>query len=231
MARALSRISGRLLCFVLLAVLASCSTSYKVRYEPHRGVDVGAPALAGTRIGVLRPADARQWTQTFGTQAESWLFNQDGLTFGVTYDGREFTPIPELVQALLVKELRAAGVDAVAVDAAPNETDAAAIMSAGRTSKSDWLIGGRVLMFQFNYEKRMFSCLACRSATLEVWILRPEHGIVLLRRTYSFSDQEEGGGLGFHEENTYKLLNVVFRRVADEVVNEVIRAVASDRGK
>ncbi len=139
--------SGRALVWLAL-VGCGCTTtttplSVELRYSADAAPVAQAEALAGARIGVGRFADSRQLLGN-DMHAASFVAHDGNYDLGVTWQGRTFAPVPVVVQALLIEELRHAGLSAEPIDAVVPPGDVAAARAAGERDHVDVVLGGDI---------------------------------------------------------------------------------------
>ena len=115
--------------------------SIEVRYSADAAHVPQAEALASARIGVALFNDKRPHASN-DLHAASYVAHDASYDLGVSYGGRTFAPIAEVVQGLLVDELRHAGLNAEPLSAEVGPIDAAAAREAGEREHVDVVLGG-----------------------------------------------------------------------------------------
>jgi hypothetical protein len=139
---------------LLLFVVSGCATtatplSVDVRYNADAARLQNAEALAGARIAVGRFRDARP-RRAGDMHAASYVGHDGSYDVGLTWRGRTFTAVPNVVQGLIVEELEHAGFSVEAVDATIGPGDSEAARAAGEKAHGDVVLGGEIreLIFQ-----------------------------------------------------------------------------------
>ena len=132
----------------LLLVVSGCATastplSVDVRYNADAAKLQNAEALAGARIAVGRFRDSRP-RRAGDMHAASYVGHDGSYDVGLTWRGRTFTAVPEVVQGLMVEELEHAGLSVEAVDATIRPGDSEAARAAGEKAHGDVVLGGEI---------------------------------------------------------------------------------------
>lgn len=138
----------------LLLLMSGCATSstplsVDVRYNADAARLQNAEALAGARIAVGRFRDTRP-RRAGDLHAASYVGHDGSYDVGLTWRGRTFTAVPDVVQGLIVEELEHAGLSVDAVDTPIGPGDSEAARVAAEKAHGDVVLGGEIreLIFQ-----------------------------------------------------------------------------------
>src|SRR3989442_3102824 len=92
-----------------LAALTGCTRSLEISYAPALYRLPQADSLQGIVLGVAKPEDRRATVVQSDPDNLTYVMRQGAWRFGLTYKGREFVPVADLVQMLFVEEFGRAG--------------------------------------------------------------------------------------------------------------------------
>lgn len=215
---------------VLLAVLGAtgCTRSLEVAYAPSLYRLPEADQLKGTVLGVATFEDRRSFIDRTEPQSAGYFMQMHAWRFGLTYKGREYVPVADLVQSLFVDEFTRAGIETRPIPKVLTKDTVPAMRAAGEKHAATHVLGGRVLVFEVVNEEKVFTIISRRAVTLELTLLQVRSGDLALETTVTQNDrQDEGMGI-LHTTNADRLMNGVFRRVVTEVVEQVARKLALD---
>jgi hypothetical protein len=128
--------------------MSGCATtssplSVDVRYNADAARLQNADTLAGARIAVGRFRDVRP-RRASDMHAVSYVGHDGSYDVGLTWRGRTFAAVPEVVQGLIVEELEHAGLSVEAVDATIRPGDNDAARAAGEKAHGDLVLGGEI---------------------------------------------------------------------------------------
>jgi len=215
---------------VLLAgsAVSGCggTMSLDMNYSPALYRLQQADQWRGIALGVAKLEDRRSWIDPTNPESLGYVMQQGAFRFGLTYDGRKYVPVSDLVQTLFVEEFTRAGVEAKAIPKILTKDNVADTVEAGRQAGTAYVLGGRVLVFEIVNETGVWTVTSRRSVTLEITLVRVQGGDVALDSNVSLTDrQDEGMGVR-HSTNVDRLMNNVFRRVVTQVVEQVTAKLA-----
>ncbi len=148
----------------------------------------------------------------------------------MTIDGKEFTPVDQLIRDSLGLELGRVGARVVPIDAVLGASDLAKYDAAGSASKVDYVIGGDIVIFEFVNEQGLLTVTSRRSVTLNLKVKRVG-GAVLVDKTYSENDRENEGMAVLHSTNLDKLINGALKKSIHTLVNDVATALSLPANK
>lgn len=207
--------------FVPIAALAlaGCTQSFPTSYQAGQGLTAVSPPRSQS-IAIARFEDKRSFAQRNDPKAASYVGVQSPWMFGLTHKGKAYIPVSELVQDLFVTEFQAVGLKAVAADL--TSADPGALQEAALAARTDYALGGQILVFEFANDAGVWTVTSRRSVTMTITLM-PARGEAAFRNaTITSSDAENEGMAVLHTTNVSKLMNGTFRNV----LNQAIAAVA-----
>jgi len=215
---------------LLLALIAAtgCTRSLALDYAPSMYRLAEAEQLRSVALGVGKFEDRRSSIDRTEPESAAYLMHQGSWKFGLTYKGREFVPVADLVQTLFVDEFGRAGIRARAIPEVLTKDAAPAMRVAGEKAAVTHVLGGRILVFEIVNEPGFWTVVSRRAITLEVTLLRVASGDVSLDSVVTHNDRRDEGMGITHATNVDRLMNGVFRRVVTEVVEQVAKKLALD---
>jgi len=214
----------------LLMTLASvgCTRSYDAKYVPAMVPLAQADQLRAVRLGIGKFQDARSSVKADEPETAAHVAQQGPWRFGLTHNGREMTPVADLVQALFVEEFGRAGIRSSALPEVLTKDALPAMRTAGEKASVDHVLGGRIVVFEWANEDKFWYIRSRRSVALEIYLLRVAESSLLLDTVATGTDEKDEGMGVLHTTNIDRLLNRVFRLVVFKVVEEVAQKLAMD---
>jgi len=206
-----------------VAPLSGCTRSLEMAYTPALYRLPQAEQLKGTRLGVAKLEDRRSVIDRTEPQSLGYVMQHGPWRFGLTYQGREYVPVGDLVQALFVDEFGRAGVETKAISQVLTKDSLSAMRAAGEQAGVGYVLGGRVLVFEIVNEDKFWTIVSRRSVTLEISVVHVPSGASVL----DTNRRDEGMGIR-HSTNVDRLMNTVFRQVVTQVVEQVAAKLAVD---
>lgn len=213
---------------VALGALAGCTQSLEMRYNPALYRLTQADSLRSIPLGVAKLEDRRPTIERSEPQSLSYVLRQGAYRFGLTYKGREFVPVADIVQGLFLEEFRRAGVEAKAIPDILTKDGLPAMRAAGENAGVAYVLGGRILVFEIVNQPGMWTVESRRSITLEITLARVATGDLALDTTVSQNDARNEGMGVLHTTNVDRLMNTVFRQVVVQVVEQVAAKLSLD---
>jgi hypothetical protein len=211
-----------------LIPLSACTRSLEMSYTPALYRLPQAERWEGKRLGIAKLEDRRSVIDRTEPQSLGHVMQQGPWRFGLTYEGREYVPVADLVQALLVSEFKRAGIEAEAIPEVLTKDRAPAMRAAGEKAGAAYVLGGRILVFEIVNEDKFWTIVSRRSITLEINVVAVGSGESVLDTTVAQTDRrDEGMGIR-HSTNVDRLMNTVFRQVVTQVVEQVAAKLALD---
>jgi hypothetical protein len=220
--------SSRVLLVVLaiLIPLSGCTRSLEMTYNPALYRLPQADQWPGKPLGIAKLEDRRSLIDRTEPQSLGYVMQQGPWRFGLTYQGREYVPVGDLVQALFVDEFGRAGVEAKAIAQVLTKDSVSAMRAAGEQARVAYVLGGRILVFEIVNEDKFWTIVSRRSVTLEISVVQVQSGESILDTTVAQTDRrDEGMGIR-HSTNVDRLMNTVFRLVVTQVVEQVAAKLA-----
>lgn len=213
-----------------VSALSGCggTMSLDMTYAPALYRLPQADQWKGITLGVAKLEDRRPWIDRSEVQSLAYVMQQGPWKFGLTHQGREYVPVADLVQTLLVEEFTRAGVEAKPIAKILTKDNVAEMRNAGQAAGAAYVLGGRILVFEIVNETGVWTVTSRRSVTLEITLARAQSGEVVLDNNVALTDrQDEGMGVR-HSTNVERLMNNVFRRVVTQIVEQVTAKLALD---
>jgi hypothetical protein len=211
-----------------LVPLSGCTRSLDMTYNPALYRLAQADQLKGKVLGVAKLEDRRSVIDQTEPQSLGYVMQQGPWRFGLTYQGREYVPVGDLVQALFVDEFGRAGVEAKAMPQVLTKDSLPAMRAAGEQAGVRYVLGGRVLVFEIVNEDKFWTIVSRRSVTLEITVVDVPSGGSILDTTVAQTDRRDEGMGVRHSTNVDRLMNTVFRQVVTQVVEQVAAKLALD---
>ncbi|HLO64795.1 MAG TPA: hypothetical protein VK165_17685 [Azonexus sp.] len=198
-----------------LAVLAAagCTRSLDVKYAGGFDQASGVKTTSLKKVAILPFNDERAWVDKADEQSRSYIAKQGVWKFGLTFEGKEYTPVSGLLQTLFVSEFKAAGYDAVA--------------SASPSSDVAYNLSGRVVNFEFENETGLVTVTSRRVVTLALSLTDSTGKSVLDNQLFSENDRENEGMGVMHSTNADKLMNRALKKVVTDVLIRLKPQLAS----
>ena len=213
----------------LTAALSGCTRSLEMTYSPAAYRLPQSDVLRGVALGVAKFEDRRAWIDRTEPQSLGYVMQQGSWKFGLTYQGKEYIPVQDLVQAIFVDEFKRAGLEQVtAIPEVLTKDVMPAMRTAAEQNRLGYVLGGRIHVFEIVNEVGFWTVTSRRAATVEIHLLQAGNGSLALDTTVSQLDRQ-GEGMGVrHSTNVDRLMNTVFRQVVTEVVERVAAKLAME---
>ena len=214
---------------VLLAVVAisACTRSLEMTYNPAGYQLTQTDQLRSIALGIAKFEDRRSWIDRSEPESLAYVMQQGAWKFGLTYQGKEYVPVQDLVQMIFVDEFKRAGVEEVkAIPQVLTKDAVPAMRTAAEQNRVTYMLGGRIHVFEIVNEAGMWTVTSRRAVTLEITLLQAASGNLMLDTTVSQLDRR-GEGMGVrHSTNVDRLMNTVFRQVVTQVIEQVAAKLA-----
>jgi hypothetical protein len=212
----------------LLTLLTStaCTRSITLNYQP--GLALNRPVKStSAKIGVARFEDKRAWVKPGDSETESYISSAGSWKFAMGYKDKEYMPVNELVQALFVEEFQRGGLKAQALDN-QGKWDEDSLVKLGKDNQLDYVVGGKILGFEFANDTGVVTVDSRRTVTLSLDILRVDGKVPSNSRIFTETVNENEGMGVLHSTNVDKLVNGVFKKVLGEIILKVSDQLAMD---
>lgn len=211
--------------FVITAS-SGCTRSLDVTYQADAERLSNAATLQKFSLGVAKFEDKRAWVEEGNPKSESYVALQGPWKFGLTYKGIDYTPVKDILQDLLVQELTKAGFKAKALNMVLSKANSNIIKELSREDATDYIIGGQLLSFEFVNEQGIWTVTSRRNVTLNMNLFKADNPEAIVDTIITENDRE-GEGIGvLHSTNIEKLMNRVFKKVAQQVIQKTVDKIA-----
>jgi len=215
----------------LLAVVAisACTRSLEMTYNPAAYQLPEPNQSRSVALGIAKFEDRRSWIDRSEPQSLAYVMQQGPWKFGLTYLGKDYVPVQDVIQRIFVDEFKRAGVEEVkAVPEVLTKDTVPAMRRVADQNGVAYLLGGRIHVFEIVNETGMWTVTSRRAVTLEITLLQAASGNLMLDTTVSQLDRR-GEGMGVrHTTNVDRLMNTVFRQVVTQVIEQVAAKLALD---
>jgi hypothetical protein len=213
-----------------IAMLCSlaCTRSFPIVYEPQPQTQglADAAEMGKVTIGVAMFEDKRSWINPSDSKSESFIAMQGPWKFGLTYKEKEYVAVKSIIQDLLVKELNNAGFKAKAVDKVVSKTNQDGLKEAFTDKSMDYYLGGQILTFEFVNETGIVTVTSRRSATINLNLYKNPNLVPAVDVAIVETDRENEGLGVLHTTNIKKLMDRVFRKVAQQITTKIAEQVS-----
>lgn len=224
-----ARVAVNVFLFFMLVTATGCTQSLETTYNPAAYRLADGTQLRSTALGIGKFEDRRSWIDRTEPQSLSYVMQAGQWKFGLTFQGKEYMPIQDLIQIIFVDEFKRAGLEEVrAVPQVLTKDALEAMRAAGQEHRLAYVLGGRVHVFEIVNEVGFWTVTSRRAATLEITLLQVRGGNVVLDTTVSQLDRENEGMGVRHSTNVDRLMNTVFRQVVTQVVEQVAAKLVLD---
>jgi hypothetical protein len=183
--------------------------SVDVRYSADAAPVPQAEALSSARIGVARFADKRPHASN-DLHAASYVAHDASYDLGVSWHGRTFAATADVVQGLLIEELRHAGLTAEPIDSVVGPGDTAAAREAGEREHVDVVLGGSL--------REMVN----GNVAIDGLLVDVAGGRTLMKAPFSASHSLRAGDQPA-QDRVDEVMNQGFKPVAHQMVSSVAR--------
>ncbi len=208
-----------------VSVLASaCTRSIETKYVPSVAAGESTASVSNVGIGVARFTDKRSWIDASDSKSLGFIAQAGQWKFGVTVDGKPFTPVDQLVRDAMGVELGRVGARVVPIEAVLGAADLSKYDAAGTAAKVDYVIGGDIAVFEFVNEQGFITVTSRRAVTLNLKVKRVG-GAVIVDKGYTENDRENEGMGVLHSTNVEKLVNGALKKSIHTLITDVATAL------
>lgn len=209
---------------VLMAM--GCTRSIEVAYQTPlvRPLETAQRA----RIGIAKFDDRRSWVDAANPKSGSFIAQQGSWRFGLSFNQKDYTPVADVIQQILLTEFANGGVSVKEVTRAVSKGDGKDRPQSEERKQFDYLLGGEILVFEFVNEVGFWTITSRRAATISVILVRTEDGAHVADKVFNESEREGEGMAVLHSTNLDKLVNGVLKKVAGQIVQEVSSKLGID---
>ena len=204
-------------CLAAFTLLPGCTHSIDVSYQADAVRLTNASVLEQVTVGVAKFEDKRAWVEADDPKTESLVSQSGPHKFGLTYLEKDYFPVKDLIQDVLVKEMILAGIKAKALDLVLSKNNVTGAADLGKDA-GDYQVGGQILAFDFNNQAGMWTVTSRRTVIVNLNLYRRGETQPLLEQPISEMDTKEYAMGVTHSVNVETLVNDVFRKVAHQIV-------------
>jgi hypothetical protein len=218
-------VSRVLVISVALLTLAGCTRSIESQYTPTMAKDATLSAAPAPRIGIAKMDDKRSWVSAGDEKSKSFIGQAGSWKFGLTFSGKEFTPVDVIVRTALAEEFRRSGATVTTVDNVLGANDLTKYDAAATAAKVDYMIGGDLVVFEFVNETGLVTVTSRRAVSVNLKMKRVGSPKLLIDQNYSQNDRENEGMGVMHSTNVNKLMNGALKNAVHKIVSDVATAM------
>lgn len=224
-----SKLVTTVVMFVVMAVtcLSGCTHTIDVAYQPDSIRLMNASALEHLTVGVAKFEDKRAWVESSEPKTESFVSQMGSHKFGLTYLGKDYFPVKDLIQDALIKELTLAGIKAKALDTVLSKSSGKNTANLGNDA-GEYQVGGQILAFDFNNQAGMWTVTSRRTVIINLNLYRNSEAQPFFEQSLSEMDTKEYAMGVTHSVNIETLVNEIFKKVAHQIVQQTAEKIALD---
>ena len=217
-------VTALMLSLTVIALLSGCTHSIDVSYQADSARMANASALEQVVVGVAKFEDKRAWVEASEPKTESFVSQRGAHKFALTYLGKDYFPVKDLIQDALIKELTMAGIKAKAIDKVLSKSSTRGTADFG-TDAGNYQIGGQILAFDFNNQPGMWTVTSRRTAIINLNLYRRGETQPFLEQSISEMDSKEYAMGVAHSVNVETLVNEIFKKVAHQIVQQTAEKI------
>ena len=219
-------LAATMFCLTALTLLSGCMHTVDVAYQVSATRLPNAQELENVTVGVAKFEDKRAWVEAGDPKTESFISQAGAHKFGLNYLNKDWVPVKDLIQDVLIKELTNAGIKAKALDVVLSKTSAKGASELG--ADAGYLqIGGQILAFDYTLQPGMWTVTARRTAILDLNLYRKGETKPFHDQPISEMDTQEYGMATSHPVNAYNLVNELLRKIAHQIVQQTADRLAA----
>lgn len=203
-----------------------CTRSFDVAYK----MDMASLTSGGTpkkdvTIGIAKFDDLRtdedgKLVKGNKPKNESYIAKMGAWRFGITYQGEDYSPVKDIIQKIFVDEFKNAGFTAKPIDEVLSKKNKQDFQMIGKKNGVDYIIGGDIVNFKFRYDQKPFWFLIQeRTVSLNAFLMK--QGKEVLLDAYFTETNKENAQIAIHSDNAEKLINIPFRIIVMQVIQNV----------
>ncbi len=207
--------------FTAMGCTRSLDVAYKMDMASLTGGDTSRKDIA---IGIAKFDDLRtdekgKLVKENKPKNESYVADMGAWKFGITYQGKDYSPVKDIIQAIFVDEFKNAGFNAKPIDMVLSKKNKQDFQMVGKKNEVDYIIGGDIIDFKFRYIDKFFSLTQQRRVSLNIFSMKQGKEIFL--DTYLTETNEANNVIAIHSINAEKLINIPFRSIVIQVIQNV----------
>lgn len=216
-----------LLSFIgIILMMSGCTKSISVNYNEDMPRLSNADSIGGISLGIAKFDDNRPWVDKNDVKSESYIAMQSPWKFGLSYQGKDYVPVKDIVQTIFVKEFLNAGIKAKPIDQIISKKNIVDVGKMPDGNKADYLLGGEILIFEFVNDAGVWTVESRRTIALNLIMVKSNGQTVCLETNFNETDRENEGMAVLHETNVDKLMNKVAKKVFHQVIKQVSEKMA-----
>jgi hypothetical protein len=200
--------------------LNGCTRSIEVAYQMAASRP-GVTSLEKATLGVTKFEDKRSWIDKEDPKSRSFVGLQGSWRFGITFNQKDYTPVADIIQQILLEELNSAGIRAAAVDTVLSKQNSMEIVKREAGTRFDYLLGGEIIVFEYVNEVGFWSITSRRSVTISLVLVGAKSSENAIDKLFNEAEREDEGMAVLPSTNIDKLVNGVLKKVARQIVQEV----------
>ena len=212
---------------IAVVLFAGCSQSLQTNYNPGLETSVAAFPRDAT-VGIAKFEDVRPQVAMSKDPSKAFVAEMDMWKYGLTYNFRRYIPINDLVQDILIRELKAVGIEAKRIGDDRVVSDISQLKALSATSDSDYVLGGQIMNFEFNYIEGMFKITGSQTVALSLNMLDSKGVPLMKKEVFMETNRENEGMVVTHGTSVDKLLNRVLKKVLNRVIAEMCLATTEE---
>jgi len=205
----------------IILLIAGCTRSIPATYNADMARLSNANAIANVSLGVAKFEDKRAWVDADDSKSESYIALQSPWKFGITYEDKEYIPVKDLVQTIFIKEFINSGINAKPIAQVISKQNINQIVTLSGNDKVDYIIGGQILIFEYVNDAGVWTVGSRRTVTINLIMLKINGEKVMLDTTINETQRENEGMGVLHSTNVDKLMNIVVKKVVNQVIQQV----------
>ena len=203
-----------------------CTRSFDVAYKMDMArVTSSDTSRKDIAIGIAKFDDLRtdedgKLVKGNKPENESYVAKMGAWKFGITYQGKKYSPVKDIIQAIFVDEFKKAGINAKPIDIVLSKKNKQDFQMVGKKNEVDYIMGGDIVNFKFRYDQKPFWFLIQeRTVSLNAFLMK--QGKEVLLDAYFTETNNENAQLAIHSDNAEKLINIPFRSIVMQVIQNV----------
>ncbi len=212
---------------ILIAIgivfIAGCTRTVPVSYYRDRAsVSTRGKILKDIKIGIAKFADRRSLVEKNKPKSESYIFKRGAWRFGAKFEGSDYYPVKDMVQKLLVDSFINSGINAKPINMVLSSENKQDFHTIGKEGRVDYIIGGEIVEFMFDYKDAFWYLIQTREASLNIFFGKVQEKEMLFENTVITKTNSENAMVAVHTDNADKLVNKVFNEVIGEILVQVV---------
>lgn len=223
--------------FTATGCTRSINVSYKMDDDVAGNSNIAGPyiwageSLKNVTIGVAKFDDLHSWVKKNEPESESYIGKTGKITWGLTYEGKKYSAVKDIMQKVLVAEFKNAGFNAKPIDMVLSKKNKQDFQMVGKNNGVDYIIGGDIVNFEFEWKNKLIYALVEDRISLDIIMVKTQGGEALLdnnRFTESDSEKDYIGGNNTALLGAYQLVNKELKKIVRRVIRQVSLGLYKD---